>query len=79
MSWCFITVVVILTKIEMTKKGVGHCCNKPDRVFGSTVEGLWNLGLEKSLAVESSMSCSVGALRIKSVAIQKIEAWLVKF
>ena len=39
-------------------------------------EGLWNLGMKKSLCVERAVSCSLGTcLR----AVQTIEAWLVTF
>lgn len=39
-------------------------------------EGLWNLGMKKSLCAERAVSCSLGTcLR----AVQTIEAWLVTF
>jgi hypothetical protein len=40
---------------------VGYCCDRPDHIVWGRMwkEGLWNLGLEKPLSVESPVSCSV--------------------
>jgi hypothetical protein len=44
------------------------------------VDGLWNLGLEKPLSVESLVDCSIGALETRMLrAVHKMEAWFVKF
>lgn len=49
-------------------------------MFGRIVEGLWNFRIGKSLHVESSVSCSMGAWKIRTLgAVQKMEAWLVMF
>ena len=41
---------------------------------------LWNFRLEKSLCVDSSERCSVGAWEVRMLrAVQKTESWLVSF
>lgn len=35
---------------------MGHCCDRPDHVWGMIVEGLWNFGLEKPLSAQSLLS-----------------------
>jgi hypothetical protein len=60
---------------------MGYCCYRHDHVaFGRIVDGLWNLGLEKPLSVESLVDCSIGALETRMLrAVHKMEAWFVKF
>ena len=44
------------------------------------MEGLWNLGLEKPLIIEISLSCSVEAWEIRMLKAQQTqEVWLVMF
>ena len=67
-------------KSEAGPRRVRCCCDRPDRALERIVEGLWNLGLEKPVGVESLVGCTVGAWTIRELrAGQMMEAWLEKF
>ena len=64
----------------MGSRIVRYCCERPNQpwVFVKIVEGLSNFGLEKPLSVQSPMSASVGAWKIRMWRAHVImEAWLV--
>ena len=57
----------------------GYCCDRPDHVLGSIVEGFCNFGLEELLSVKSSVECSLGMWKTRMLRAMKRKAWLVKF
>ena len=49
-------------------------------VLGRIVERRWNFGLERSLSIQSPVSCFMGAWKIRLLrAVPMMEAWLVTF
>lgn len=56
---------------------VGYCSDRPDQVFGKTVERLWKFVLEKPLsaALWDVLWEQIRLLR----ATQRLEVWLVRF
>jgi hypothetical protein len=60
---------------------VWYCFDRTDRVtLRKNIDGLWNLGLGKSLSIENSVRCSVRAWKIRMLrAVQMMEACLVMF
>jgi hypothetical protein len=59
---------------------MGYCCDRPDDVFRSIKEELWNYGLEEPLSVVISVGCPRGTWEIWMLrAMQKMEVWFMKF
>lgn len=57
---------------------MGFCCDRPNHVL-KRMKGLWNWGLEKPMSVQSVMSCTVEAWKIKILrVVQMMKAWFVK-
>jgi hypothetical protein len=56
--------IVTLTRIEVGTRLVEHYCNRPNRVWGKIVEGLWNFLLEDPLSVKRRVGYYVGYEKI---------------
>ena len=56
---------------QLGTKLVACFCDKPDQVvLGRAGEGFWNFGLERPPSVESSLSCSVAAWKMRQLRVE---------